>query len=98
MVDMAKLKEQALERKRQHEEKELRKQVSRSKRPARRTSASGSRGNTAKGAARNPSAQRALEKRAQPKKRKRSVSRWVLDILLFLGALITVIIMFNPFR
>ncbi len=40
MVDMAKLKEDALQRKRQHEEKELRKQVSRSKRPARRAPAS----------------------------------------------------------
>ncbi len=97
MVDMAKLKEQALERKRQHEEKELRKQVSRSKRPARRTSASGSRSSTARGAARNPSAQRALAKRTQPRKRKRSVSRWVLDILLVLGALIVILIMFNPF-
>lgn len=97
MVDMAKLKEDALQRKRQHEEKELRKQVSRSKRPARRAPAS--RTSTAKGGARNASAQRALTaKRPQPKKRKRSVSRWVLDILLFLGALIVVVIMFNPFR
>jgi len=97
MVDMAKLKEDALQRKRQHEEKELRKQVSRSKRPARRAPAS--RSSTARSGTRNPSAQRALAaKRTQPKKRKRSVSRWVLDILLFLGALIVVIIMFNPFR
>jgi len=95
MVDMAKLKEDALQRKRQHEEKELRKQVSRSKRPARRTSASRSK---AKGGARNASAQRALAtKRTQPKKRKRSVSRWVLDILLFIGALIVVVVMFSPF-
>lgn len=97
MVDMAKLKEDALQRKRQHEEKELRKQVARSKRPARKPSASGSRA-SARGAANNPSAQRALANKAQPKKRKRSVSRWVLDILLFLGALIVVIFMFNPFR
>lgn len=97
MVDMAKLKEEALQRKRQHEEKELRKQVSRSKRPARRSSASRSRTSPAKGAARNPSAQRALA-RTRPKKAKRSVSRWVLDILLILGALMVVIFMFSPFR
>ncbi|NLW03995.1 MAG: hypothetical protein GX029_02020 [Pseudomonadaceae bacterium] len=93
MVDMAKLKEDALQRKRQHEEKELRKQVAGSKKPARRTS--GSRGGKTRG---NASAQRDLAERPKAKKSKRSVSRWVLDILLFLGALIVVILMFNPFR
>lgn len=96
MVDMAKLKEDALQRKRQHEEKELRKQVSSSKRPARKAPAS--RNSAAKGRTRGSSSQRALAtKRPQTKKRKRSISRWVLDILLFLGALIVVIIMFSPF-
>lgn len=93
MVDMAKLKEDALQRKRQHEEKELRKQVSGSKKPARRASATKSRASKTRSAA----PQRGAAERPKAKKAKRSVSRWVLDILLFLGALIVVIIMFNPF-
>ncbi|HKM15573.1 MAG TPA: hypothetical protein VJY63_06595 [Marinospirillum sp.] len=96
MVDMAKLKEDALQRKRQHEEKELKKQVSGSKKPARRTSASGSRGSKTRGSARN-SAQGNMVAQPKGKKNKRSVSRWVLDILLVLGALIVVMLMFNPF-
>lgn len=101
MVDMAKMKEEALQRKRQHEEKELKKQLGLDKRPARRSSSSASRERTrttARGTARNPSAQRALAQRPQPKKRKRSVSRWVLDILLVLGALLVVLVMLSPFR
>ncbi|SFW98471.1 hypothetical protein [Marinospirillum alkaliphilum] len=100
MVDMAKMKEEALQRKRQHEEKELKKQLGLDKRPARRSSsASRERTRTAgRGTTRNPSAQRALAQRPQPKKRKRSVSRWVLDILLVLGALLVVLVMLSPFR
>ncbi len=94
MVDMAKLKEDALQRKRQHEEKELRKQVSGSKRPARRSSAS--RGSKTRGNARN-AAQPNTATPSKARKKKRSVSRWVLDILLFLGALMVVIFMFSPF-
>lgn len=94
MVDMAKLKEDALQRKRQHEEKELRKQVSGSKRPARRSSAS--RGRKTRGNARN-AAQPNTATPSKARKKKRSVSRWVLDILLFLGALMVVIFMFSPF-
>lgn len=94
MVDMAKLKEEALQRKRQHEEKELKKQLNKGKKP-RNSSASSSRSSRGS-TARNPSAQRALAKQP-PKKRKRSVSRWVLDILLFLGALLIMVMMINPF-
>lgn len=97
MVDMAKLKEDALQRKRQHEEKELKKQVLGNKKPARRTSASGSRGSRTRGSARNSSAQGNAAQQPKVKKNKRSVSRWVLDILLVLGALIVVMLMFNPF-
>lgn len=97
MVDMAKLKEEALQRKRQHEEKELKKQLDKSKRPAKRSSTSSSRNRPRNAGGANPSAQRALTRTAQPQKRKRSVSRWVLDILLFVGALLVVLIMFNPF-
>ncbi|MBE0506041.1 MAG: hypothetical protein IBX50_04880 [Marinospirillum sp.] len=94
MVDMAKLKEEALQRKRQHEEKELKKQLNKGKKP-RSSSASSSRSNRGS-VARNPSAQRALAKQP-PQKRKRSVSRWILDILLFLGALLIMLMMINPF-
>lgn len=97
MVDMAKLKEEALQRKRQHEEKELKKQLDKSKRPAKRSSTSSSRNRARTAGGANPSAQRALAHTAKPQKRKRSVSRWVLDILLFVGALLVVLMMFNPF-
>jgi len=99
MVDMAKMKEQALQRKREHEERELRKQMKGSKSSSRRSASSNSgRGRSRAGGRSNPSAQRALaQQRVQPKKRKRSISRWVLDILLVLGALLVIVIMFNPF-
>lgn len=101
MVDMSKMKEEALRRKREHEEKELRKQMSSSKRRASsRASSRGGRSSARGGARENPSAQRALAQRqgAQPRKKKRSVSRWVLDILLVLGALLVLVIILSPFR
>jgi len=100
MVDMTKMKEQALQRKREHEERELRKQMGGSKSSSRRPSSrSDSRGRSRAGGRSNPSAQRALaQQQARPKKRKRSISRWVLDILLVLGALLVMVIVLNPFR
>ncbi|WP_114418362.1 hypothetical protein [Marinospirillum perlucidum] len=105
MVDMAKMKEQALQRKREHEEKELRKQMGGSKSSARRGSSRGSsrsgssRGRSQTRGRANPSAQRALaaQQQRKPKKRKRSISRWVLDILLVLGALLVIVVFLNPF-
>jgi len=97
MADMSKMKEQALQRKREHEERELRKEMGKSKR--RPSSRGDSRGRSRAGGRGNPSAQRALaQQRTQPKKRKRSISRWVLDILLVLGALLVIVMVLNPFR
>lgn len=96
MADMSKMKEQALQRKREHEERELRKQMDKSKR---RPSRSSSRGRSGAGGRSNPSAQRALaQQSARPKKRKRSISRWVLDILLVLGALLVMVMVLSPYR
>lgn len=99
MVDMAKMKEQALRRKQEHEEKELRRQMKRSKSASRRSSSRSANRSNAGGRGRaNPSAQRALaQQRTRPKKAKRSISRWVLDILLVLGALFVILMIFNPF-
>lgn len=89
MVDMAKMKAQALERKRQHEEKELRKQLGMSKRPARR--APRSRTESASHATARVQATAAQQRRGKPKKAKRSVSRWALDALLVLVGLMVML-------
>ncbi len=94
MVDMAKLKEDALRRKQEHEEKELKRQMQR------RKSAAPRKKNTASSrTAQRPAARGARTQvvQAQPKKRKRSISRWVLDILLVLGALLVMVMFINPF-
>ncbi|SEI46349.1 hypothetical protein SAMN05421831_102147 [Allopseudospirillum japonicum] len=96
MVDMAKLKEEALKRKRDHEEAERRKQM----KPQKSASSSARRAAKPGGAKRSGASAQGKEHtskgQAAPKK-KRSVSRWVLDILLFLGALLVLTLMFNPF-
>ena len=99
MVNMNKMKEEALRRKREHEKKELEKQMAASKAASKRSGRKRSHG-SASGRRSNPSAQRALAQQQQlrPKKRKRSVSRWVLDILLVLGALLVIVIILSPFR
>lgn len=94
MVDMAKMKEQAMQRKREHDEKELRKQLGSSRRPAPRRS---SRAAPKSSSSRRGQPAPAAAPRAKPKKAKRSISRWALDILLFLGTLLALIVWLVPF-
>lgn len=97
MVDMSKLKDDALRRKQEHEELERRKQL------ASMTSSGNNRG-AARGRStnRNVSSSRNLKKTtAQNRSKnlnkrgvkapKKNMNRWVIDILLVLGALIVVV-------
>ena len=93
MANMQKLKEDALRRKHEHEEKqrkeELRKMKSgrpRSGKERERPSARNQRGKTDTPAP--------VSARRKPKK---TPARWVVDILLVLGALMLLVMMFNPY-
>ena len=88
MADMNKLKQDALRRKQEFEDKkrseEFRKQKNRSVKSGRQK--------------REKAAAAAKQKQAmQKKKPKKSPARWVVDILLVLGALLLLIVLFNPY-
>lgn len=105
MVDMAKLKEDALRRKHEHEQMERRRNA-RKRQSARRQSGAtkqevagssrSTRNTSARGSAK-AQPQRKTSTHPAHKKKKRSVSRWVLDILLVLGGLFIVLMIVNPF-
>lgn len=97
MVDMSKLKDDALRRKQEHEELERRKQL------ASMSSSNSKRGGVrGASATRNSPRNRNLKKTATQNKPenlnrkgvntpKKNMNRWVIDILLVLGALIVVV-------
>lgn len=93
MADMNKLKEDALRRKQEFEDKkrseEFRKQRDRSKRSSHKKHDRDASGRGRKGQA----------KPAMPvrKKAKKTPMRWVVDILLVLGTLLVLIMLFNPY-
>ncbi len=93
MADMNKLKEDALRRKQEFEDKkrseEFRKQRDRSNRSSHKK-----RDRDASGRGRKGQAKPAMQVR---KKAKKTPMRWVVDILLVLGTLLVLIMLFNPY-
>lgn len=104
MTDISKLREDALRRKQEHEELERRKQLNAmtgsSRAPTRgrntsarstankRTSASG---NFKKSGKSKTSSAQSTKRANYAKGKKRATNRWVIDILLVLGALLVVV-------
>lgn len=86
--DLANLKEQALERKRAHMKKQLEAEVAKSRRASnKRTPARRSRNSAASTQA----------EAAKPAKKKTSVSKIAIEVLLVLGAILVLVFLFNPF-
>ena len=100
MQNMRKLKEDALRRKQEFEEKQRHEELQKQRkmnggrprpRPERRRPAQ----SRSAAPARNKAA--APQRPVMRKKARRTPARWVLDTLLVLGALIVLVVMFNPY-
>ena len=98
MQNMKKLKEDALRRKREFEEKQRNQELQQQ----RRTSGGRPRPDRHRSAAtRNQKAADSRHKAQAPaahhKKPRKTPARWVLDILLILGTLMVLVMLFNPY-